>query len=174
MPYVYITSLSEMPQQAKRLRPTHLISIIEPELQPPRPDEIDAERHLRIAVHDIDEPALGSIAAKYDDVERLINFLTEWASDHGSLLTHCYAGVSRSTAAALLALCLKTGALLESAHALAGAAPYARPNRRIMALADDVLGCGGRLITVCDALRPAALAETPGLAEVLIRERRAK
>ena len=84
-------------------------------------------------------------------IEELIDFLHDWPADE-SLMVHCYAGVSRSTATALIAHFMKCGDEVASADALRVAAPHASPNRLIIALADDILGCGGRLIEAREAM----------------------
>jgi predicted protein tyrosine phosphatase len=60
---------------------------------------------------------------------------------------HCFAGVSRSTAAAYVAACaLKPdGDEFAIAKALRAASPTASPNSRLVALADDALGRRGRM-----------------------------
>ena len=65
---------------------------------------------------------------------------------------HCFAGISRSTAAAYIAACTLAPERSERAIALAlrEASPTATPNARMVALADDLLGRGGRMV---DAVR---------------------
>ena len=155
--YIYISGLFDMPQHVRDLEPSHLISIIQPELQPRRPQEILAERHLRLAVHDVSEPDGFSVLVQPDDVRALLDFADAWSPEAGSLLVHCYAGISRSTAAALIAHLLKTGDPETSAQALRHAAPHASPNRRIVALADDELGLDGALIRASEGMGAARL-----------------
>lgn len=143
---IYITGLGLMPRFVRELQPSHLVSIIQPEFQPQRPSEIPSESHLRVAVHDISEPDGFSVLVQAAHVRDLVDFIEAWSPEEGSLLVHCFAGVSRSTAAALIAHFLKTGDAQSSARALRQAAPHAIPNRRIVALADDELGLGGALI----------------------------
>ena len=143
--YIYISGLFDMPRHVRELEPSHLISIIQPELQPRRPQEIPAERHLRVAVHDVSVPDGFSVLVQPNDVRAVLDFAGAWSPEAGSLLVHCYAGVSRSTAAALIVHFLKTGDPEASAQALRDAAPHAQPNRRIVALADDALGLDGAL-----------------------------
>ena len=65
------------------------------------------------------------------------------------ILIHCYAGVSRSTALAYAILIDQHGAvgdepaMLERLLALR---PQACPNRLVVRYADELLGCGGRMI----------------------------
>ena len=63
------------------------------------------------------------------------------------MLIHCYAGVSRSTAAAFIAACALKPERdeFEVARALRAASPTATPNARLVALADAALGRDGRM-----------------------------
>ena len=88
----------------------------------------------------------------------MIGFLRAWAHDEGALLVHCVAGISRSMAVALIALVIKAGGReREAAEVLRQAAPHAWPNTRMVALADRILGCEGRLIAAREAMGPATL-----------------
>jgi predicted protein tyrosine phosphatase len=64
------------------------------------------------------------------------------------MLIHCWAGISRSTAAAYTALCLFRPQADEEtlAQELRAASPSATPNRLIVSLADEVLGRQGRMV----------------------------
>ena len=148
---IFVTNLFDMPEHVRDLRPGYLVSIIQTEFQPDTPSQITPSRHHRVHVHDISEPTPGAIVPGHDHVTELINFLNAWPLDD-SLMVHCYAGVSRSTAVALLAHFIKTGDEFASAAALRAAAPHALPNRRIVALADDILGCGGRLVAAREGM----------------------
>jgi predicted protein tyrosine phosphatase len=160
---IYVTSLFEMPQYVRMLRPSHLISIIQPAYQPDRPDEIENANHHRVGVDDISEPMDDRLLIDSDDVRALVDFIHTWDPDSGSLLVHCWAGVSRSTATALIAHVMKTDDPLRAATALRLAAPYAFPNRRIIALADEVLGLNGALIDAREAMGESteSVAEAP-------------
>ena len=164
---IYVTSLFEMPHYVRILQPSHLISIIQPEFQPDTPPEIDPAHHLRVQVHDISEPADGFIPPGDSHIRELIDFLHRWQTDT-PLLVHCYAGISRSTAAALIARVVKTGDALDAALALRRAAPHAKPNALIVALADDILGLGGCLIEARRAMGEGVLAEEGTLVELSV------
>ncbi|MEM8769227.1 MAG: protein tyrosine phosphatase [Pseudomonadota bacterium] len=153
---IFVTSLYEMPHFVRELRPSRVVSIIQPELQPDRPGRLAAAAHLRVAVHDISDERPFHVLPEREHVEALVRFIDAWSPEEGALLTHCYAGVSRSTAAALIAAAMKTGDPHWSALRLRAASPHAAPNRRIISLADDVLGLGGRLREACDAMGESA------------------
>ena len=99
---VFVTSLFDMPHYVRTLGPSHLVSVIQPELQPDTPAEIIRENHLRIQVDDISESMDGLIRPGEEHIRTLIEFLHNWQMD-APLLVHCYAGISRSTATALIA-----------------------------------------------------------------------
>ena len=143
-----------MPRYVRELAPTHLISILQREFQPVRPELIAPEHHLRVEIHDIVEHDDWGVLAQRDHIRVLIDFARQWDPDSGDLLVHCYAGVSRSTAAALVAHHLRTGDPEASAWELRRAAPHAFPKRWIVALADEELGLGGTLIEAVERIGP--------------------
>ena len=69
---------------------------------------------------------------------------------------HCYAGISRSTAAAFVSVCALNPASDEQAvaAALRRASPTATPNIRIVALADYLLVRSGRMVRAVEAIGP--------------------
>ena len=156
-----------MSQHVAALTPGHLVSLVEPTLQPPTPVGFDAARHLRVAVHDIVEAEDGHILPDVAHVEELIRFVRGWRGEQ-ALLVHCVAGISRSTAAALIALAVsRPGDEHRAAARLRRAAPHAHPNRRLIALADKLLNADGRLIAARDAMGPAVTLSCQGPLVVL-------
>ena len=142
---IYVSSLADMPRLVRDFGVGDLVSVIEPDAQPPTPPEVDPARHHRCAVHDIVESQQGSVLAGWEHIADLIAFLRT-GDGRRPLLVHCHAGVSRSTAVALVAHVMQTGDPIASATALRKASFYAWPNLRIVALADAILGFDGALI----------------------------
>ncbi|MXY53791.1 MAG: protein tyrosine phosphatase [Gammaproteobacteria bacterium] len=171
MPIV-ISSLADMPDLVRNFGVRDLVSVIHPEAQPRTPSEIDPARHHRCAVHDIVQPSPGKISPQTKDIEALIKFLDTWDSEV-PLLVHCLAGVSRSTAVALVAHTLKTGDPRKSAQTLREASPYAWPNRRILALADSILGLDGELTKAREAMGPASWEADPNYVAPRLQGQRA-
>lgn len=128
-------------------RPSHLVSWLSPPAEAP---EIAApfapSRRLLLASHDIIELTEGYQAPSAEDVEKLIALAREWDRAH-PMLVHCWAGVSRSTAAAFVVACaLSARPEHELAQALRLASPSATPNLLIVRHADDLLGRDGRMV----------------------------
>ena len=107
-----------------------------------------------IEVDDFPASYAGDIAPTMDHMMELLEFSQSW-NRQGAMIVHCYAGVSRSTAAALTILCqYNPGREMEAAQALRRAAPHAKPNRRIIAIADRMLQSDNRLVEAVDAMGP--------------------
>jgi predicted protein tyrosine phosphatase len=155
---IYVCNLMEMPEHAEALKVGHLVSLVAPDEQPPTPQCIRLDRHHRVGIHDISEPLDGHILPAEDHVAGLIDFVRAWQPEEAALLIHCVAGISRSMAAALITLVIKApGRELEAARHLRRAAPHAYPNRRMIAVADQLLGCENRLVQAREAMGPADL-----------------
>lgn len=166
---IYVCSLSDMSACVASSRATHVISLLPPEEMPDTPLGIVVDRHLRLAIDDITEPVPGHILPASEHVSSLIEFASSW-NRQTPLLVHCYAGVSRSMAAALILLCLEAdGREAEAARLLRRRAPHAHPNRRMIALADDLLRREGRLIAAREAMGPAELVFRAPLIELPAR-----
>jgi predicted protein tyrosine phosphatase len=149
---IYVCSLAEVPRFADAVRPSHLISLLGDDPFPPTPESVADGGHLKVQMHDIVDPAPGCITPEAGHLTDLIDFADRWRRA-GPMVIHCYAGVSRSTAAALVVLCrYNPGREAEAAHLLRKRAPHAHPNRRMIELADPLMGCEGKLIAAVEAM----------------------
>lgn len=168
---IYVSSLADMPHLVPQFGVRDLVSIIQPNAQPPTPPGVDPARHHRCPVHDIVEAQPGEVLPEAGHIAELIRFLRTWDGE-APLLIHCQAGVSRSTAVALIAHVLQTGDPRRSAIALREASPYAWPNRRIVALADSILGLDGELTAAREGMGPTVRETDPDDEEVAAAARR--
>src|SRR5438046_5090136 len=151
MPCISVCSVENMPATVERVRPARLVSLLTGDGQPSTPPELPASDHLRVLVDDIDEPQPGFVVPSEAHAEQLVAFLRASPRD-GSIVIHCRAGVSRSPAAALIALVLDApGREREAVAMLRAAAPFALPNRLLVRLADRALDRRGALIDALDA-----------------------
>ena len=149
---ICVCGIDEMPDVVERIRPRRLISLLPAEDQPPTPPQVRAADHLRLLIDDVVEPSLGYTAPERSHVMELIAFLRATPTT-GSIVIHCLAGVSRSPAAALVALALAApGRELDAAKLVRAAAPFACPNRLLVSLADRELACRGTLVAALDAI----------------------
>ncbi|WP_348533044.1 protein tyrosine phosphatase [Hyphomicrobium sp. NDB2Meth4] len=156
---VHVCALRHIPDVLRQTGATHLVSAINADLAPQTPAGFAAERHLRLDMHDIIEPCDGASPPGEAHVGALLDFVERWDRE-APLLIHCYAGLSRSTAAAFITLCaLNPGASEQSiAQALRRASDTAVPNRRFVGLADAYLGRAGRMVAALDSMGPNRIA----------------
>jgi predicted protein tyrosine phosphatase len=133
--------------------PSHLITLLSPEELIDTPAGFDPKRHLRLGVHDIAVPEAGFVAPNADMVERVLRFAQDW-DERSPMVVHCWAGISRSTASAFAIACERNPHAdeLKIALSMRKASPSAFPNRRIVALADDILDRRGRMLEAVEAM----------------------
>jgi predicted protein tyrosine phosphatase len=126
---------------------THLISI--GDATDPLPAGFrNVARRVRWLIADV----VTEEGATEADVQQIIDLAERLRSESGTLLIHCEAGISRSTATALIiyAYWLGPGREDEAMERLIAQRPYSSPNRRMVALADELLALEGRLLQARD------------------------
>ncbi len=143
---LYVCPMTKVIETVQASGARSLLTILTAGASLVRPREIAPDRHLRIAVSDIDAPRDGHVLAGDEHIDRMLAFFADWDRS-APLLIHCYAGVSRSPAAAYAAMCALAPQRceMELAQELRQASPTATPNRRLVALADHKLGRSGRM-----------------------------
>jgi len=146
MPRLHVCSLALIAETVARTGARSLVTLLSPGTEIERPIEITPEQHLYLAVSDIVEPTPGQVLPDAAHLDELLGFVQAW-DRAAPMLIHCFAGVSRSTAAAYIAACALKPERdeLAVAWALRAASPTATPNTRLVALADDALGRRGRM-----------------------------
>jgi predicted protein tyrosine phosphatase len=151
MPTLHVCSLARLPETVAATGASHVVTLLNEGTPVSCPVAIRADRHLFLAVSDIVEPLDGHVLPCAAHVETLLRFVHAWERE-SPLLIHCFAGISRSTAAAFVSACALAPGRAEAdiAAALRRASPSATPNARLVAVADDLLGRGGRMV---DAVR---------------------
>ncbi len=111
---------------------------------------LEIPHHLALIMNDIHEPQPGLVLPRRSHVEELLAFDRDRAARYNDapLVLSCYAGISRSTAAAYILSCQRTPQRDETELALLlrQCAPPATPNPRLIALADELLARRGRMI----------------------------
>lgn len=104
------------------------------------------QRRLQLVFHDVVEATPEFIAPSDATVQAIIDFGRS-RTGKAPMLVHCWAGISRSSAAAYLLACdSNPGREHAIADELRRRAPFVTPNRLMIALADDMLGRRGRMV----------------------------
>lgn len=148
-----VCGLADLPGLISARRPSHVVTLLDPGTMIGTPEGIHPDRHLQVGINDIAEPMDGMVCPDEAVVRRLIDFGETW-DESAPMIVHCWAGISRSTASAFTLACARNphAEEMKIAQALRRLAPHAYPNRRIIALADDMLGRAGRMVDAVEAM----------------------
>jgi predicted protein tyrosine phosphatase len=150
---------------------THVLSILDPaEPEPAAFERFGPHERLTLRFDDIIESRAGLAPPTPGHVEQVLRFGRQIGAERlSTLLIHCHAGVSRSTASAasLLAQAFPDVAPNAIFTHLGAIRPQAWPNSLMIAFADEQLGAGGALLEALRRFHGRRLAGDPLLAEAL-------
>jgi predicted protein tyrosine phosphatase len=152
MTTIVVSPLARIAEMAVRHGAREMISLMAKEQTFHRPAVIRADRHLLLNMNDITFAGTGDLVAPQDlHVRQIIDFAQNW-DRNAPLVVHCWMGVSRSPAAALIAMLAVHPEEddLALVRRLRLASPYATPNARLIQIGDAMLNRAGRLV---DAVR---------------------
>ncbi len=153
MPAIYVCPLSKLAPTVARSGASHIATLVSEVTAVQRPPGVSPQNHLILSFHDIAMPADGMTLPDDGHIGRLLGFVTDW-DRAAPLVVHCWAGVSRSTAGALIALCALRPDLdeVDVAGRIRAASPEATPNSRMIAVADRLLERDGRLVRATERI----------------------
>ena len=157
---IHVCSLARMQSTVDKTGARHVVTLLGVEDYLDRPTGIPAGNHLFLRMHDISEPRDGHVAPDAEHVETLVEFVRGW-DRAAPLVVHCWAGISRSTAAAFVSVCALQPERdeREVAWAIRRASPTATPNIRIVTFADAMLQRKGRMVAAVEAIGRGTLAD---------------
>ena len=148
-----VCGLAEMPGLIAARAPSHVITLLDAASMIETPAGLPPAHHLRLSVNDIAQPTEGLILPSADLVHQLLAFGRAWDAS-APMIVHCWAGISRASASAFILACDRNPDADERliAMRMRRAAKHAYPNRKIIALADDILGRRGRMVDAVEAM----------------------
>ncbi len=161
MTTIVVSPLARIAEMAVRHGAREMISLMAKEQNFHRPAVIKADRHLLLSMNDISFAGTGDLIAPQEaHVRAILDFAGAWDRS-APLLIHCWMGVSRSPAAALIAALTVHPEQDELAlvRRLRTASPFATPNARLVAIGDDMLGRSGRLVAAVKEIGRGADAD---------------
>jgi predicted protein tyrosine phosphatase len=150
---IHVCSLARLSDTVKQHKARYVVSLLANRDRVFRPEGIKADDHLWLGMDDIADVIEGMTPPGEAHVARLITFLDRW-DRKSPLVAHCFAGISRSSAAAFIAACVAAPDHDEEefARRIRAASPTASPNSRLVALADEYLGRKGRMVKAIAAI----------------------
>jgi predicted protein tyrosine phosphatase len=156
---LYVCSLADLHETVNNTGARYVVTLLGLEDHVPMPKAVHPRDYLRLHMHDISEPNEGQVTPDTAHVEQLLQFARRW-NRAAPMVIHCYAGISRSTAAAFTTVCALNPHRDEAeiAMTLRRASPTAMPNARIVRLADQILGRNGRMVAAVGAIGPCVPA----------------
>jgi predicted protein tyrosine phosphatase len=151
---IKVTCLPQAPSVAAEWRARLVVSLLDPDLpSSSHPVIADCPHHIFLFHDQERQDATGHFSGTLRPVIDLI--AEHLRGDDPRLLSHCHAGVSRSTALAYGAISMLMGAGEEN-RAFQGLLEITRkpwPNRRVVECLDEMLGRDGALLAPLDAMR---------------------
>lgn len=161
---IHVCSLARLHETVTGTGASHIVTLINKTYPVSTPEGVQVDNHLWLDMDDICSPLDGYILPQAHHVERLLSFVRAWDRTQ-PLVVHCHAGISRSSAAAFVSACALAPNRDERMIALAvrKASPTALPNKRIVSLADQLLGRNGRMSAAVAAMSPYTPCEFEAL-----------
>lgn len=156
---IIVCSLDIMEEMVERNTASHLVSLINAQMMPQTPLSVEKNNHLKLSMNDIEIPVDGAITPSLLHIERLVEFVLEW-DQSSPMVIHCWAGISRSTAAAFISLCALNPDIHETriANLLRQKSATATPNNLLISCADQHLGSAGRMSAAIKSIGRGAVA----------------
>ncbi|MEZ0003641.1 tyrosine phosphatase family protein [Sinorhizobium fredii] len=158
---IVISPLGRIAEMAVRHGCREMLSLMAKGQDFHRPGIIERDKHLTIGVNDISFAGTGDLIAPQEaHVAQIIDFARKWDRSR-PLLVHCWMGVSRSPAAALIAALAVAPDQDDAALALRLrlASPFATPNARLVEIGDEALSRQGKLVAAVRAIGRGADAD---------------
>jgi predicted protein tyrosine phosphatase len=150
---IHVCSLARLHDTVAETGARHIVTLINEGTPVARPAAVTADNHLFLGMNDIVQPLDGYIAPGEEHVGKLLRFIQRWDRS-APLVVHCWAGISRSTAAAFVSVCALNPRRDEEALAtrIRDLSPEATPNLRIVTIADRLLGRDGRMVRAIEGI----------------------
>ncbi len=147
MTIIAVCPLTKLEATLQQTGSNFLLSLLSMDTEFSRPAGIEADNHLILRFNDIITPKDGLVLPNQHHVERIIRFALNW-DQKLPIVVHCWAGISRSpAAAAIIAVALDPSRdVLELATSLRTLSPMMTPNIKMIELADELLGLDGKFL----------------------------
>jgi predicted protein tyrosine phosphatase len=149
---------------------THLLSVLDPEYPEPESLGLLSPTHrLQLRFHDVIDRQPGQILVEAEQISQVLAFGRDLPVADGHLLVHCHAGISRSTAFAilLLAQALPEVSSEEIVAEIVRIRARTWPNLRIIELGDEILGRKGTLVAAVRARHAEYAKRVPRFVQLM-------
>ena len=146
---IVVCSLKDLKTVCESIKPTHLISVIDPGFVPETPK--DVSEHLKLGFDDIEKidpnnqifrlntDEIPQTPPNTEHVNSIIDFSKTWKKDT-PIVIHCWCGISRSMATATFLMCQDNNSNIDrNVRYIRSIAPHANPNKVLINLFEKFL-----------------------------------
>ena len=154
---IIVCSLKDLETVCESIKPSHVISVIDPGYAPETPAGVN--HHLKLGFDDIVEVSANNqiFRLNTDDIpqlppnnnhtESIIEFSNSWNNQY-PIVIHCWCGVSRSMAAASYLMCKEDASDIDrNIRYIRSIAPHANPNKVLIKLFEESLKLNNKIST---------------------------
>lgn len=165
MKYITVCNRLDVHRVAREVNATHILSLLDRGVRPFLPDGFKRENWKLLEMEDVWNPNTFD-APKKEQIQSALDWSARLPMD-ASLIVHCEAGVSRSTAMALGIMVQKMGTVpdrIEKAAAkLIEIRPQACPNPLIAQYCDEILECNNAFFQASEEIAKRYLLTNHGI-----------
>ena len=146
---IIVCSLKDLENVCDSVKPSHVISVIDPGYAPETP--IGVKHHLKLGFDDIIEinennnifrlntDEIPQLIPNSNHTDSIIEFSNTWDKQN-PIVIHCWCGVSRSMATAAYLLCREDSLNIDqNVRYIRSLAPHANPNKVLISLFENSL-----------------------------------
>jgi len=154
---IIVCSLKDLETVCESIKPSHVISVIDPGYAPETPAGVNY--HLKLGFDDIIEISennqifrlntddIPQLPPNNNHIESIIDFSNSWNNQY-PIVIHCWCGVSRSMAAASYLMCKEdTSDIDRNIRYIRSIAPHANPNKVLIKLFEESLKLDNKIST---------------------------
>lgn len=156
---VHVCPMTQVEATVSLCGARHLVSLLAAGTAFARPPAISRENHLLLTMNDILAAQEDMTPPGLEHVESLLAYAARWDRTT-PLVINCFAGISRSTAAAYVvaAALMPQRGEEDLARELRELSPSATPNLLLVGLGDRILGREGRMVAAITGIGRGAEA----------------
>ena len=154
---IVVCSLKDLELVCDSIKPSHIISVIDPGFAPKTPKGIS--NHLKLGFDDIvnisDTGPLYRVPGKNSHIKQtlfneqnaqaIVDFVKTWKVEK-PIIVHCWCGISRSMATATYIMCsLENNNIDKNVRYIRSVAPHANPNTLMLSFFEQILNTGDKI-----------------------------
>ena len=157
---IVVCSLKDLETVCESVKPSHLISVIDPGYAPETP--VGIKNHLKLGFDDIVQVSsnnhiyrlngndIPQLPPNKEHTDSIIKFSSSW-NQKNPIVIHCWCGVSRSMATATYLMCsLDSSNIERNIRYIRSIAPHANPNKLMLSFYEKILNTKGKISSTFD------------------------